>query len=382
MGTTAGPRQREPRFFTSLPFVAEIASLRVEKCARPTSSAVSGASDEDNSIDPTRSVKSSVALCVPDKPLPPRHASAPSVSAGANVARNRATRGPMPVAPGFAEAAGCAANRGWGCGSYVWRAMPYALSDVRLHYTDSGDGPAILWHTGGCGDGSMWETAGYISGLPGYRHVLLDHRGHGSSEMPTGSKAHEMSAYVDDVIAVLDAARIERAVMVGYSSGARVAYCSATRHPDRFVAIVGLDSVPEPGEDPEDMKAGAEIVMEKGTRAVIEEMAAGEPEPPPRWLLEHLCSTTREAFAGAYESFATAGDIFGHFGELTVPTLMLVGAEDEDDGRMEVAVRAAETMPNGQALGFFGLAHLQMFWRVDVILPAIRAFLAAHAPTD
>jgi len=38
---------------------------------------------------------------------------------------------------------------------------------LRLFYSDSGSGPPVLWHTGGCGDSTMWQTAGYVTGLPG-----------------------------------------------------------------------------------------------------------------------------------------------------------------------------------------------------------------------
>src|SRR5215469_2574881 len=107
---------------------------------------------------------------------------------------------------------------------------------LRLFYSGSGTGPPVLWHTGGCGDGTMWRTAGYIAALPGYRH---------------------MSRYVEDVIAVFDDAGARRAAMIGYSQGARVAYAVAEAHPDRLAGIAGLDSVPDPAERPEDLRDAA-----------------------------------------------------------------------------------------------------------------------------
>src|SRR5262252_5936382 len=102
----------------------------------------------------------------------------------------------------------CPEGRGW--------AVPYVDSGgLRLYYRVSGSGPPVLWHTGGCGDSTMWETAGYIAALPGYRHILFDHRGHGRSDAPPTVAGHQMSYYVDDVIAVLNDAGIERALLVG-----------------------------------------------------------------------------------------------------------------------------------------------------------------------
>ena len=45
--------------------------------------------------------------------------------------------------------------------------MPEVVRDgVRLHYADVGSGPAVFFHTGGGGDGTMWHTAGYLDALP------------------------------------------------------------------------------------------------------------------------------------------------------------------------------------------------------------------------
>ena len=61
--------------------------------------------------------------------------------------------------------------------------MPYVDSGgLRVYYTETGSGLPVLWHTGGCGDARMWQRAGYIEGLPGYRHILFDHRGHGRGQ--------------------------------------------------------------------------------------------------------------------------------------------------------------------------------------------------------
>jgi hypothetical protein len=68
--------------------------------------------------------------------------------------------------------------------------MPYADSGgLRLFYTESGDGLPVLWHAGGCGDSTMWERAGYIAGLPGYRHILIDHGGTGAARHRPGWRA-------------------------------------------------------------------------------------------------------------------------------------------------------------------------------------------------
>ena len=53
-----------PRFFTSVPPEAAMASRRPEKCLFRTSSPAAGVNDEASSVEPTRSVKSTVMFSV------------------------------------------------------------------------------------------------------------------------------------------------------------------------------------------------------------------------------------------------------------------------------------------------------------------------------
>lgn len=87
----------------------------------------------------------------------------------------------------------------------------------------------MLWHTGGGGDGSIWERAGYLDRLPARRHLLFDHRGHGRSDKPATLDAHGIDEYIADVIATLDAIGVQQATLVGYSDGSRVLYQLAAR---------------------------------------------------------------------------------------------------------------------------------------------------------
>lgn len=143
--------------------------------------------------------------------------------------------------------------------------MPEVRTDLLIHYRVVGEGPPILWHTGGCGDGRMWEMAGYVDALPGFTHILLDHRGHGRSASPPDLEGHHSSRYVDDVVAVLDDVGVERVRFVGYSSGARVGYALACTIPERLTGVVGLDSVPG-RETPEELRAEAQEVLWGGRR--------------------------------------------------------------------------------------------------------------------
>jgi pimeloyl-ACP methyl ester carboxylesterase len=262
--------------------------------------------------------------------------------------------------------------------------MPEVKTDLLIRYRVLGEGPPVLWHTGGCGDGRMWELAGYIDGVPGYAHVLMDHRGHGESESPPDLAGHHMERYVDDVVAVLDDVGAEKAAFVGYSLGARVGYAVAMAHPDRLRGLVALDSLPEPEEDHEELSRNANDVLDRGVRALMAEMAAEEGEPPPDWLMEHLCETSDLGLAGAWEAFATTPDFWAAAPTLDVPALLLMGVGPDDADWWKLAQQLAGVLPHGDACAIPGAQHLAAFHRTDLSVPPICEFLAKHAggPSD
>jgi pimeloyl-ACP methyl ester carboxylesterase len=245
---------------------------------------------------------------------------------------------------------------------------------VSLYYEDSGGvGDPVLFHTGGGGDSRMWHLAGYTDHLGSYRHLLLDHRGHGRSDHPTDRDAHRVDEYVSDVIAVLNDAGVERSVLVGYSAGADVAYRLAAAHPERCSALVGIGSIPEPegSNAPTDNPVAAHL-RQVGMRALMEEFAKAESEPAPAWLIDNLATTETEMFALMLEAWAATPGAWELLPTVAAPTLLVVGGEEQDDGAAE---RAAAQLPNARAAVLPGYGHLQTFWHAEVTGPRIAEFL-------
>lgn len=245
-------------------------------------------------------------------------------------------------------------------------------SGMTLYFEDRGAGHPVLFHTGGGGDHRMWELAGYTSLLAGYRHLLLDHRGHGRSGCPAGVEAHRVEEYAADVVAVLDAAEVEQAVLLGYSGGATVAYHVAARHPERCRALVGIGSLPEPGSDPGPNLETAAHLRQVGMRALMEEMAAEEDEAAPQWLIDNLATTDTEMFALLLEGWAAAPSLWALFPAIAAPTLLVVGQHEQEPGDAE---RAARRLVQGQSVVLPGYGHLQAFWHGEVTGPVIADFL-------
>jgi pimeloyl-ACP methyl ester carboxylesterase len=115
--------------------------------------------------------------------------------------------------------------------------MPTAQrEDVTLYYEAHGAaGDPLLCIMGLGGDLAFWERQ-----IPAFaarhRTLVFDNRGVGKSSKPPGPYSVQLMA--DDAVAVLDAAGVARAHVLGLSMGGMIAQSLALRHPGRVGALV------------------------------------------------------------------------------------------------------------------------------------------------
>jgi pimeloyl-ACP methyl ester carboxylesterase len=83
------------------------------------------------------------------------------------------------------------------------------------------------------------------TGLP---LLAIDLRGHGDADRPSGS--YELGHVANDLAIAMDAVGWSRAVVVGHSWGGAVAATFAAEHPDRTLAVVGIDGGTSPPVPP------------------------------------------------------------------------------------------------------------------------------------
>jgi pimeloyl-ACP methyl ester carboxylesterase len=116
---------------------------------------------------------------------------------------------------------------------------------ARLRYVDQGEGDAVVLLHGLLGTVELHWIDGYAGMKPNvlpalarhHRVLAIDLRGHGGSDKP-----HTVADYgarmAEDVIALLDHARVSRAHLVGYSLGSMVAAKVVCDHAERVGRVV------------------------------------------------------------------------------------------------------------------------------------------------
>lgn len=126
--------------------------------------------------------------------------------------------------------------------------MPFAANgDVQLHYEEHGSGPECIVLIPGLGlPGTAWAPV--VEQLAPHLRVLVhEPRGSGDSDAPSSDR-YTAETVADDLFAVLDAAGVRQAHLVGFSMGGLISQDFALRYPDRVRSMVLLATYAAPDE--------------------------------------------------------------------------------------------------------------------------------------
>jgi pimeloyl-ACP methyl ester carboxylesterase len=109
-------------------------------------------------------------------------------------------------------------------------------------WTNGGDGPTVLLCNGLGTNPYAWPAL--LRPDCGLRVVSWNHRGVGGSARPDDPDRVEVSAFVEDALAVLDDAGVDRCPVVGWSLGVNTAFELAVEHPERISGVFAVAGVP------------------------------------------------------------------------------------------------------------------------------------------
>jgi pimeloyl-ACP methyl ester carboxylesterase len=110
-----------------------------------------------------------------------------------------------------------------------------------MYYEIRGEGEALVLLHGGGGVGANWNLI-FKDSPNGYRLIVPDLRGHGSTTNPSKEFTFRQSAL--DLFALLDHLGVERFNAIGMSMGAKTLLHMATQQPARIEAMVLVSATP------------------------------------------------------------------------------------------------------------------------------------------
>ena len=264
------------------------------------------------------------------------------------------------------------------------------VNGVRLHYEEEGEGPPLLLISG--------LGANRLSWLPvvpllrdAFRCITFDNRGTGESDVPPGP--YTIDELADDAAALIDALGIAPVAAVGWSMGGSILQSLLINHGEKVRRAVLLSTLPSYTEL-QHRWLDALLTLR---RANVDPLVQGIIGMPwgftPRVLADHD-SAFKAAQLGAQNPYPTspAGfeaqaqgirvyDARPRLPEVTVPTLVLVGAEDVLTP-VHQAVEIAELIPGARLTVLPRGGHAMVVEYPDDSVRAIRGFLLAEQADD
>jgi 3-oxoadipate enol-lactonase len=215
--------------------------------------------------------------------------------------------------------------------------MEAVINGSRMGYDDSGEGslpPVVFIHAFPLNRG-MWR--GQVDALKGKaRCIAYDVRGFGESDGGDGLNPFEV--YVDDLLALLDRLKLDKATLCGLSMGGYIALRTVERAPERVMALILCDTKSEADGNEAKVKRaltvkavkrdGPAVFADTFVKSVFAE-ATFKDQPQ---LVEHakmtIGRTSSLGIRGALLAMAGRTDTTAALSSIKVPTLILVGEHD------------------------------------------------------
>jgi pimeloyl-ACP methyl ester carboxylesterase len=113
---------------------------------------------------------------------------------------------------------------------------------IRLVFRDEGSGPAVVLYHGFPELAYSWRHQVRALAAAGFRVLAPDQRGYGDSDRPDDVAAYDVHHLAGDLVGLLDALDIERAVFVGHDWGGLVGWMMPLLHPARTAGVVGVNT--------------------------------------------------------------------------------------------------------------------------------------------
>jgi pimeloyl-ACP methyl ester carboxylesterase len=229
--------------------------------------------------------------------------------------------------------------------------LRFRHDDVEIAFLDEGEGePIVLVHGFASNAAVNWVHPGWFGVLKdaGRRVIALDNRGHGASTKLYDPAAYHSARMAADVRALLDHLDLDRADVMGYSMGARIAAFLALQNPERVRSAVfgGLGSR---------LVAGTGVPDD--VAAALEAPSLDAVSDPRARMFRAFAEQTKSDLRALAACMRGSGQTptRAQIATIRVPVLVALGSKDVIGGS---APELAALLPAGQALEIPGRDHM------------------------
>jgi len=227
--------------------------------------------------------------------------------------------------------------------------MPHitAQDGTRLYYEEAGSGSSIIFVHEYAGDYRTWEMQMRFFSRA-HRCITYSQRGYPPSDVPKDGARYSQDIARDDVLAVMDALKVDKAHVVGHSMGAYTALHVGIHAPARCISVVaagcGWGSSPD-AKRREDMKTlaaetgkmfAAEGIASAAAKYADAPMRQAQKNKDPRgyaefarMLAEHSAEGHAQTMFNLQLKRPTLWEMERDLKKFSVPLLIIVGDEDE-----------------------------------------------------
>jgi len=250
--------------------------------------------------------------------------------------------------------------------------MPQLTTDdgVKLYYEDTGSGIPIVFVHEFAGDHRAWEPqVRYFARR--YRCITYSARGYPPSDVPDGA-AYSQDRARDDIRAVLDGLKLDKAHIVGLSMGGFATLHFGFTYPQRARSLVvagcGYGAAPEKrAQFTQEADTAARTFEQNGMAQAADAYALGptrvqfQNKDPRGWaefrdqLKEHSTEGAARTMRGVQARRPSLYDLVEKMQAITVPTLIVTG--DEDWPCLEPGILMKRTIPTAALLVMPNCGH-------------------------
>src|SRR5215475_2587303 len=224
--------------------------------------------------------------------------------------------------------------------------MPFAMTDdgVKLYYEEVGAGAPVIFVHEFAADHRSWEAQMRHFGQR-YRCITFSARGYPPSDVLEKPESYSQIRATDDILAVIDHLKFDKAHVVGLSMGGFATLHFGLRHPTRARSLVvaGCGYGAEKDQQAKfrgEVEVVAKALLSEGMQKFAERYAYGptrvqfENKDPrgfaqfKKELGEHSALGSANTQLGVQGHRPSLYDLVEGMRALTVPTLILTGDED------------------------------------------------------